>query len=422
MKVLWYVNIVMPEAAKAIGAKATNAGGWLTGAARGLQDTNVELFVMSVTHLVREPKSVSASGITYFLIPRQNYIENFKKILSELQPDLVHIHGTEYPYNTQLVHLCSKKGTKHVVSLQGIMYQCAKHYDDGLPDSFHKVKPLLRLMGKVYGGDSIALEKKRFEEQGKLEIEALKVAQAVIGRTQWDKTSALAVNPDLTYYHVNENLRDTFYAGEHWEYQNCEPYAIFVSQGNYPIKGLHMLLNAMPELIKRYPQVQVYVGGFAPVYRSNPYLDRIVDYFFEYQGYIKKRIKEMGLQRYIHFTNPLTAEQMKKQFLKSNVFLSCSSIENSPNSVGEAMILGVPIVASNVGGTGSMLTDGEDGILYDFFDMDLMINAISEIFDRQDLTESFSENAKRHAKVTHDCEKNKNDLCEVYKTILSTNG
>jgi glycosyltransferase involved in cell wall biosynthesis len=41
---------------------------------------------------------------------------------------------------------------------------------------------------------------------------------------------------------------------------------------------------------------------------------------------------------------------MKSEYLNCKVFVSPSPIENSPNSVWDAEILGVPTVASYVGG------------------------------------------------------------------------
>lgn len=419
MKVLWYVNIVMPNAAKALGIAPTNAGGWLTGAAEGLQKEKIQLLVMTATGLVKEATRINDGVITYILVPAKGYETHFEAVICTEKPDLVHINGTEYAYNTYLIRLCDNLGLKHVVSLQGLVYQCAKHYDDGLPERYKKVNPLLKLMKKLYAADSIALEKKRFAEQGEREIEALKVAGAVIGRTAWDKASVLEINPELEYYHVNESLRDAFYTEETWQYCSCEKHSIFISQASYPIKGIHMLLSALPAIIQKYPDLKVYVGGFAPVYRKNKYLDCAVDFFFEYQRYIKELIKQYSLERYVCFTGPLTAEKMKVQFLKSNVFLSCSTIENSPNSVGEAMLLGVPVVASRVGGTENMLTDGKDGILYDFHDTERMINAISEIFDRQDLAEQFSASARLRAQITHDRNKNTAALYAVYQKMIT---
>ena len=50
-------------------------------------------------------------------------------------------------------------------------------------------------------------------------------------------------------------------------------------------------------------------------------------------------------------------------FANSHIFHS-SYIENSPNSVGEAQMVGVPVVASRVGGTDSMVEHGKTGFMY----------------------------------------------------------
>ena len=68
----------------------------------------------------------------------------------------------------------------------------------------------------------------------------------------------------------------------------------------------------------------------------------------------------------------LSEQQMLDYLLKSNVFVQTSSIENSTNSLGEAMLIGMPCVASNVGGTSDMLKDKNEGYLYPFGDYNLL--------------------------------------------------
>ena len=104
--------------------------------------------------------------------------------------------------------------------------------------------------------------------------------------------------------------------------------------------------------------------------------------------------------------------------MAANVFVSPSTIENSPNSVGEAMITGTPVVSSNVGGTATMLTDGTDGILYNFYDTETLINGIKTIFSNREKAESFSANAISHANRTHNRETNTAAMLTVYRTIM----
>ena len=420
MKILWYVNIIMPAASEILGFKSSSGGGWLIGQASFLAKENVDLHIMTVSSKVSEKTTVSADGITYIILPVCEDAENqFMAVIDDVKPALVHIFGTEYEYNTRLITLCAQQNIKHVASLQGVMFDYAKHYNDGLPkDKFNKVNPVLRFMKKVFMADSIALGQQQFESQGEKELSALRVCKNVIGRTHWDNAMAFSANPDTRYFHVNENLRDDFYNDEKWSWETCEKHRILISQGFYPIKGFHQFLPALAEIKKLYPDVQVYVGGQSPFTTHNKFLDYFVDFFFEYQKYIKQLIKKYDVADCIHYTGFLNAAQMKKQFLTANVFVSPSTIENSPNSVGEAMITGTPVVSSNVGGTATMLTHGTDGILYDFYDTDALINGIKTVFDNREKAEYFSANAISHANRTHNRNLNTTAMLEVYKTIM----
>ena len=420
MKVLWQVNIVMPEAAKAIGLTQTNFGGWLVGAAQLLKKQDVDLTIVTVSILTKRKTHVNVDGIEYYVLPsRCDYQTEIWDIIQTVQPDLIHIHGTEYDFNTQLIHICSKHNIKSVVSLQGLMCACAEHYMDGIPSKYNQVNPFLRLMSKIYYADSIAMEQRRFAEQGKIEIEALKKVQNVIGRTTWDKEMALSINPNLTYFHVNESLRPEFYTGERWDYNKCEKHSIFISQASYPIKGLHMLLGILPKLIEEYPDLQVYIGGSAPYtfHYKYKFMDFILDGIFEYQGYIKKLIRMNRLKNHIHYTGPLNPQGMKTQYLKCNVFVSLSSIENESNSISEAKMLGVPVVASRVGGVCDRITNGVNGLSYEFFDTETLRHNIRCIFNDQNQLMHYCNNAHMDAVQINDREKNTQALLAVYREI-----
>ncbi len=49
----------------------------------------------------------------------------------------------------------------------------------------------------------------------------------------------------------------------------------FVSQASYPIKGVHMLFEALPLILHHYPDTKVYVAGYdstvAPWWRIGSY-------------------------------------------------------------------------------------------------------------------------------------------------------
>ena len=420
MKVLWYVNVIMPDAAKALGLKSTENGSWLLGQAPLLAEAGVDLHIVNVTSAVTEKKVIHANNITYILMPSSSYsISAVADTIAETAPDLVHVFGTEYRYNTDFLIYCAQNDIKHVVSLQSVVFDYAKHYKDGLPENkFNKVNPLLRFMKKVFMADSIALGQQQFEKQGKEEIKALKLAKNVIGRTHWDKALALETNPDIRYFHVNENLRDAFYEAEKWSWDNCNKHTIVISQGFYPIKGFHQFLPALAKIKELYPDVKVYVCGQSPFTTHNKFLDYFVDFFFEYQKHIKQLIKKYNLADCIEYKGFMNAKQMKELFLSANVLVNPSTIENGCISVGEAMICGTPVVASSVGGVPTTLSFGRDGILYDFYDCDALVEGVKLFFDDRNAAESYSEKSKVGASLIYDRYKNTDDMMNAYKTIL----
>jgi glycosyltransferase involved in cell wall biosynthesis len=118
------------------------------------------------------------------------------------------------------------------------------------------------------------------------------------------------------------------------------------------------------------------------------------------------------------FTGILDEKQMCERYLKSHVFVCPSSIENSPNSLGEAMILGVPCVASDVGGVIDLLTHREEGFVYQTDAPYMLAHYVCEIFANDDLALQFSKKARIHAIKTHNKEENTKRMMEIYREII----
>ena len=225
-----------------------------------------------------------------------------------------------------------------------------------------------------------------------------------------------SVNPDAVYYPMNETMRPCFYEGA-WSLDTCNKHQIFVSQADYPIKGFHYLLQALPAILKEFPDTKVMVSG-NNILRGKGLLNRLKT--SAYAKYIEKIIQENQLEDKIVFLGRLSAEQMKEQYLKCHTFVCPSVLENSPNSVAESMLLGTPVVAARVGGIPSMITDRKDGLLYTGNDVEELARTIIELWKDESVLPMSGRLAKAavaRAKEAHDPETNFNRLKEIYREI-----
>ena len=137
-----------------------------------------------------------------------------------------------------------------------------------------------------------------------------------------------------------------------------------------------------------------------------------------YGTYLKKLIIDLGVEDHIEFTGPMKADQVAEKLSSVHAYVLTSAIENSPNSFGEAMMIGTPCVASYVGGVPDMAQDGKEALFYRNDDPQLLAYRIKQIFDDDDLALSLSENGKKRARITHNGEENAKDLMFAYKKIL----
>ena len=417
MKILWLCNVLLPKFAKELKTSAPVTGGWLTGAADAISAVeSVELHVCCGQRLSKDWITRTVDGIAfhgYPASPKESHQYDgkteacFRQLLQQVQPDLVHIWGTEFPHALAMVRAFNKP-EKTLVNIQGLCKYYTGHYMAYLPRR-RSAKSTLR---DVLRWDPLSRQQKKFAARGRLEQQALQGVDHIIGRTRWDKACTEQLAPQARYYFCNETLRGSFYryAGA-WQPESCEKHSIFVSQASYPIKGFHLVLQAMPKILERYPDAKLYTTGASPF--NQP--------FYAIGGYKKllaKTITKLGLRDRVVFLGALNEQKMCRQFLRSHVFVSASSIENSPNSVGEAMLLGVPTVASFVGGTMDLLTDGVDGFLYQPDAPYMLADYVCSIFDDDELAWKFSRNASAHASMTHDPEVNLQTLLQIYQTAL----
>lgn len=425
MRVLWVCNIMPPIIGQYLGKECSVKEGWISGILMRLakEKEDIELGICyPVADVVEEVKkevvvennkNIACYGYIEDTVHPENYGgETLEKRLSEIirdfNPEVLHIFGTEYGHSLAAAKAFNKP-ERILVGLQGVISECAKEYMADLPMDVQMQVSFRDWLKK----DSMKQQQEKFFIRGEREKEVLKLCGNVTGRTAFDKEAAKKMNPQAKYYFMNETMRGEFYEGK-WNYEACKKHSIFFSQADYPLKGFHYLLQALELIKEKYPDVTVNVAGNSLVNYKN-IKDKIK--ISAYGKYLRKFVKELDLEDKIKFWGRLSAEEMKQQYLQCNTFVCASSLENSPNSVGEAMLLGTPVAAPRTGGIPSMLEHEKEGLLFKKGNIKALAEAIMRTWEDDELVDIITESARVRARKTHNADENYRALMDIYNDI-----
>lgn len=294
----------------------------------------------------------SLHGVAKLLYYYRGYrCEDTSALLSEIlwaiedyRPDVIQLFGIE----SELACILGQTNIPVVVHLQGLLAPCDNaFFPSGINKSSFLWPPSVREW--VFRNGYI-FAKNRIKVRGQRESALFKKAHYLMGRTAWDCQVSRLLAPQAIYYHVNEVLREVFYenAGKWKRPQGKIIIASTISNTVY--KGLDVILKTA-NLLKKETQLSF----VWKVFGINT-IDGIVS-FFERETEIK------GNEVNVVYCGPKSPVDLCHELLGAHVYVHPSYIDNSPNSVCEAQMLGLPVIATNVGGVSTIVEHLKTGIL-----------------------------------------------------------
>ncbi len=428
MKLLILGNVMLPDISQQYNRTKIVYGGWLTAFVDSLKKRQYEITYCFPQCISTNTISGATDDYKYIGFYYQSgTIRNFsgcitekeykkllyaaKEITDQFNADILHVFGTEFPYASAFIEAFNNP-ERTVVHIQGLISIISLHYLQGIPNKYLN-RPYLSNL--VRG--NLSSQQKNLAKRGVYEIRALKNSRHVIGRTDWDKGCSKIINNMRTYHFCNELLRNEFYDSGKWSYENCQKHSILFSQASNPIKGFHYLLEALAILKKNYPDIKVYVAGNNP-FSNQSFKKRIGR--SAYAHFINDLINANNLRDNIVFIGPQATEEIIRQYFKCNVFVSSSTIENSSNSICEAMMLGVPVVSSDVGGVKSLIKHEENGLIFQPDASYMLAHCIDELFNNTEYAKKMAESGYIAARKRHNHKTIMETIDAIYQSILKS--
>lgn len=335
----------------------------------------------------------------YKKINRNLYVKDIQDIILDFKPEIIHLFGMESPLATIL----GNTEIPVIVHLQGLLTACSNAY---FPIGINKSNLLYPITQREYLlRNGFCFAKNNMEIRSHVEKEMFKSVHYIMGRTDFDYQITQLLAPQAIYFHVDEILRDIFYKSLPWKKRKRNNVVIVSTISETFYKGFDLILKTALLLKDNMNfDFKWEVIGLS----ENSQMRKIIE----------RSLKIKSVDVNVHCLGILTAEDLCVRLKNADVYIHPSYIDNSPNSLCEAQMLGLPVIATNVGGIASLVKDGWNGELVPANAPYELAFKIKRQVDQIDYAEKIGKQGRIDAFKRHDKEYIVSKLLSVYNSIL----
>jgi glycosyltransferase involved in cell wall biosynthesis len=146
------------------------------------------------------------------------------------------------------------------------------------------------------------------------------------------------------------------------------------------LKRFDALIEAMPALLKQFPNIKLMIVGSGPE-----------------EAVLNRLIQELGLEKHISLSGSLPKDVLFKYIHASDLLVLNSIHETFPHQLLEAMSIGTPVVATSVGGIPEIVENNKEGLLVKSGNEKELKKAIIKILTDENLSLRLTKEAKKKA-------------------------
>lgn len=393
MKILWLAPFPISELSKYLSgyhSDTPSKGMWLFNLLnefKGFKD--LEVHIVTYTSKINRSITISQGNLTFHIVRHRIPLINkgypgyfpvnrtfhypllkrkLRRFINIINPDLIHVHGTEDVYG--LVPIKTKIPV--LVSIQGII-------------------------------NEIYLRNKTLSHffQRQIETKCLKAYTNFGCRTNFDKDFVKKSNPESIIHYLPEAVNPIFF---NVNYEPKEDKIVNFVGTVSKAKGIIILIEAMTKVCAHFPEVKLNIIG-PPNNRDQKELSEL--------------ISNHNLNENIIFHGFKTPEEILQLHLDARLYVLPTLMDNSPNSLCEAMTLGMPCIASRVGGIPSLINDQINGLLFEPGNSDELAEKMIFLLSDIGYSIKLGKNARVLAFKRNYPDEVAKTTFDVYKSIIS---
>lgn len=310
-------------------------------------------------------------------------------IIEEFQPDIIQCFGAEWSYGA-IAEFVSVPVVIHLMGFLNIY---------------------LPTIDMVTGYSACSAESSGEFPPRRLEDDLMDFERGIMlanryymGRTQWDRNIVKYYSPGARYYHVPEAIKPRIYnAFGQWKYHyDGKLRLLTISSADYR-KGNEIILRTA-KILKDLLNIDFdwRVAGSKDFFA-----------FFEQRTGIHHQDVNINL------LGRIDTCQIVEELTCADFFIHPSIIDNSSNSICEAMLIGCPVLSSNVGGNAQLIEDGTTGFLYPYQEPHTLAFLIGNLYREEHLLTQVSQNSVQVSRQRHDPKSVANALFRTYQSVIT---
>lgn len=174
-------------------------------------------------------------------------------------------------------------------------------------------------------------------------------------------------------------------------------------------KGLEYFLDAVPQVISRYQNIQFVIAG-----------RKVTSWEYNYWNYLSKINRKIAsLDNQVIPLGWLNDSQRNTLFSYADIWVMPSLLEYFPYSILEPMIAGIPIISSRIDCVGEMLQENEECLCYEPKSPNQLADRILTLIQNPNLRNQLADNAYHKAKEYYPWARISDMYLKMYHTVCS---
>ena len=296
-----------------------------------------------------------AKKLKYYLWPFKA-AEVLGLMVKSIKPDIIHLHGTSFPYTLTAVKLSKEIPT--LVTIHG----------DVIEEAYYK-KGLRKLWGKFVSGTLMKYVINNLET-------IIVCSQEMKKRlTSIKKLEYLLFQMVLIFSHIIKVIQRTI---------NKSSHMYSISEDLRRLKGVDILLRSLPLVYERTGPVPVYIAGDGAEYKD-----------------LVALVHQARLEPFVHFLGFVSGKDKLTLIQQASIAVVPSRYEPFGIVILELLACCVPIVASRIGGIPEIIQDRKSGLLFDKENVNQLADNITILIQTPELRTLYSKEGLKISETIH---------------------